>query len=190
MRVPKKILLPLISFSIISVASAAATSSAASDPSPQATFARPDQKLLDTMMGDWDVDYASYGEDGKVTHYAGTAQFTNILEGAAIQEIWTSDYKGRKAQPYGTTIEFYDGKRKQWTATWIYPAQGSHYSVAGGEIDGRLVLTGVDQEGVLQRWSSQDFAVDSFRGRFEVSKDGGKTWRLVGINQMTRHKAN
>jgi hypothetical protein len=27
-------------------------------------------------------------------------------------------------------------------------------------------------------------------GRFEVSKDGGKTWRLVGVNHMQRHGAH
>ena len=62
-------------------------------------------------------------------------------------------------------------------------------SLSESEVDGRIVLTGNDQEGVLQRWSNQDFRSDSFVGRFEVSKDGGKTWRLVGVNHMQRHKA-
>lgn len=153
------------------------------------TFSRPDKKLLDQMIGDWDVDYAIYDQNGNVKHYLGTASYTAILEGAAIQEIWTSDYHGRKTQPYGTTVEFYDAKRKKWTAMWIFPEQGMYFSVSGGVTDGRIVLTGNDQEGTLQRWSSQDFQGDSFTGRFEVSKDGGKTWHLAGVNHMQRQKA-
>lgn len=150
------------------------------------TYTRPDMKLLDHMIGDWDVDYAIYDEHGNVKHYLGTASYRWILDGAAIQEIWTSDYHGRKAQPYGMTVEFYDAKRKHWTAIWIFPEKGMHYSISGGEVNGRIVLTGNDQQGVLQRWSTGDFRDGSFTGRFEVSKDGGNTWRLVGVNRMQR----
>lgn len=160
----------------------------ASSVKSEPTFQRPEKKLLEQMIGDWDVDYAIYDEHGGVRHNLGTASYRWILDGAAIQEIWTSDYHGRKAEAYGTTLEFYDAKRQSWTAVWIYPDQSMYYSVGGGEVDGRIVLTGNDQQGVLQRWSSQDFQGDSFVGRFEISKDGGKTWRLVGVNHMQRHK--
>lgn len=150
---------------------------------------RPDRAILDRMIGNWNVDYAIYDEHGNVKHYLGTARYHWILDGAAIQEIWTSDYHGRKRQPYGTTIEFYDGTRHCWTAMWIFPEKGMYYSLSGGETDGSILLLGRDQEGVLQRWSTGDFRQDSFVGRFEISKDGGKTWRLVGINHMYRMKS-
>jgi hypothetical protein len=149
--------------------------------------ARPEQRLLNEMIGRWDVDYAIYDERGQVKHYLGTATYRWILEGAAIQVIWTSDYRGRQTQPYGTTLEFFDAARSRWTAIWIYPQKGMYYSLSGGETEGHIVLTGTDQEGLLQRWSNSDFRANSFVGRFEVSKDGGKTWRLVGVNQMRRH---
>ena len=47
-----------------------------------------------------------------------------------------------------------------------------------------------DDKGVMQRWSDEDFRSNSFVGRFEVSKDGGKTWRLVGLNHMQRQGAH
>ena len=62
-----------------------------------------------------------------------------------------------------------------------------YYSVSGGEAEGHIVLSGTDQDGLLQRWSNGEFRANSFVGRFDVSRDGGKTWRLVGINQMHRH---
>jgi hypothetical protein len=83
-------------------------------------------------------------------------------------------------------IDFYDAQHDRWTPIWIYPKQGQHYALSGGETDGRIVLAGRDQEGVLQRWSDGDFRGNTFIGRFEASKDGGKTWRLVGVNHMRK----
>lgn len=80
--------------------------------------------------------------------------------------------------------------RKRWTAIWIYPEKGMYYSPDGGEVAGSLVLTGSDREGMLQRWSAGNFRGDSFVGRFEVSKGGGKTWRLAGVNHMQRHETH
>lgn len=161
--------------------------SAAAAANPEQANRRPEQTLLDRLIGTWDVDYTIYDENGSVRHYLGTAVYQRILGGAAIQEIW-SDSHGRSTQPYGTTLEFFDGKRNRWTALWVYPQQGMYYSVSGGETGGRIVLTGEDQTGVMQRWSDEDFRSNSFTGRFEVSKDGGKTWRLVGVNHMQRHE--
>jgi hypothetical protein len=189
MKLLKHILLTML-FSSSFFATASAATAESATPKSEPAFSRPAKNLLDQLIGDWDVDYAIYDEKGGVKHYLGTANYRTILDGAAIQEIWTSDYHGQKAQPYGTTIEFYDNKRGRWTAMWIFPEQGVYFSVSGGEVDGRIVLTGNDQQGVLQRWSSQDFKADSFTGRFEISKDGGKTWRLVGVNAMQRHKAS
>jgi hypothetical protein len=165
------------------------TASAAPAATTEQTNHRPDQVLLDRLIGTWDVDYTIYDEHGAVRHYVGTAVYQRILDGAAIQEIW-SDSHGRSTQPYGTTLEFYDGKRNRWTALWIYPEQGMYYSVSGGQTGSRIVLTGEDQQGVMQRWTDEDFRTNSFVGLFDVSKDGGKTWRLVGVNHMQRHAAD
>ena len=43
---------------------AAATESSAAQPAQ--AFSRPDQKILDQMIGDWDVDYAIYDEHGNI----------------------------------------------------------------------------------------------------------------------------
>lgn len=169
---------------IVLLLASSGTPAARATNTPQATR-RPAQALLDRLIGTWDVDYAVYDEHGNVKHYLGAAKYRWILGGAAIEETW-SDYHGRQTQPYGTVIEFYDSKHDRWTAIWIYPEQGMYFAVSGGETDGRIVLTGRDQEGALQRWSDGDFRKDTFIGRFEVSRDSGKTWRLAGVNHMRR----
>jgi hypothetical protein len=54
--------------------------------------------------------------------------------------------------------------------------------------DGRIVLTGRDEASAIQRWSINDIQTDSSVWRFESSNDDGKTWRLLGVNQMRRRR--
>src|SRR5882724_11117498 len=107
----------------------------------------PESALFDRLVGTWDVSYEIYDKDGNVRRYSGQASYTWILDGGALQEVWTSDAHNKEPQPYGTTIGFYDGKRQCWTSVWIYPAQGMTTIVTGNEADGRIVLTGSDQAG-------------------------------------------
>lgn len=147
------------------------------------------RSLFGRLVGTWDVDYEIYGKDGTVRRYKGQAVYSWILDGGALQEIWTSDAHDKTPQPYSTTIDFYDKKRQSWTVVWIYPAQGVTTIVTGGETDGRILFTGRDQAGAMQRWSATDIQTDSFLWRYESSKDEGKSWQLLGVNHMHRHRA-
>jgi len=149
----------------------------------------PESSLFSRLVGTWDVSYELYDKNGGVRRYRGQVTYSWILDGGALQEIWTSDYHNKQPQPYGTTIDFYDSKRQRWTAVWIYPEQGMTTVVSGGEVDGRVVLTGPDEVGAIQRWSYSGIQSDTFVARFESSNDAGKTWRLLGVNQMRRHPA-
>jgi hypothetical protein len=60
--------------------------------------------------------------------------------------------------------------------------------VTGREEDGGIVLTRRDETGAIQRWSINDIQTDSFVWRFESSNDEGKTWRLLSVNHMRRHR--
>lgn len=148
----------------------------------------PGREMYDRFVGTWDVNYEIYDKDGRVRPYHGQATYNWILDGGAMQEVWTSDAHNKDPRPYGTTIDFYDGKRQLWTTVWIYPAQGMTTVVTGHEVDGGIVLTGRDEADAIQRWSINDIQTDSFVGRFESSNDEGKTWRLLGVNHMHRHR--
>ena len=145
--------------------------------------------LFDRLAGTWDVAYEIYDKDGTMRPYHGQVIYNRILNGGALQEVWTSDIHDKVPQPYGTTIGFYDAKHERWTAVWIFPAKGYTGIVSGGEEGGRILLTGRDDDGTLQRWSIDNIEADSFLFHFESSKDGGKTWRLLGLNRMHRHGA-
>lgn len=144
------------------------------------------RSLLDRLDGTWDVVYEIYTKDGGVRLYHGQAIYRRILDGGALEEIWTSDAKGSEAKPYSTTIGFRDAQSGIWTAVSIYPAKASVRTVSG-DADGRMVLIGRDPDGTVQRWSVTDVQRDSFDWRFDSSGDEGKTWRVLGINHMHRH---
>ncbi len=163
----------------------ATTATDAAADAPQTKL--PDKALLDQLIGTWDVDYELYGKDGKVRHVPGLVTYGWILDGGAIQETW-ADVDGQTVKPYGTTIEFRDEKQQLWTAIWVYPAASTPITiVTGGEVDGRVVLMGRDQDGAIQRWTTEDIQGDSFVARYESSKDGGKTWQALSVNRMHRH---
>jgi hypothetical protein len=167
-----------------STATDAATQSATSGPKTKA----PESALFNRLIGTWDVSYDLYDKDGKVRHLPGQVTYSWILDGGALQEIW-SDVDGKETKPYGTMISYQDVKRGRWTAIWIYPQASMTTLVSGNEVDGSVVLTGRDQDGAIQRWSIGDVQPNSFVSRYESSQDEGKTWRLLSVNRMRRHAA-
>src|SRR5229473_1280005 len=82
--------------------------------------------LFDRLAGTWDVTYDIYGKDGALSLYHGQVFYNRILNGDT---------------------------RQRWTAVYIFPAKGYSSIVSGGEADGRIVLTGRDPDGTMQRWS-------------------------------------
>jgi hypothetical protein len=174
--------MPILAVLLLSGASAFA----ADDSGKEVAAADGKSQVLEQLIGTWDVRYEFIDKTGKARTNRGQVHYSRILGGKAIQETWTSDSESPQPQPFGTTIDFYDATRQHWTAVWIYPAQGDMTVTNGGEIDGSFVLTGRDQSGALQRWSTSIVGPDTAIGRFEISRDDGKTWRQVGVNHMRR----
>jgi hypothetical protein len=147
----------------------------------------PQNALFDQLVGTWDVRYEFTDKNGKLRSNLGQVHYSWVLGGKALQEIWTSDSESKDLLPFGTTIDFYDLKRQRWTAVWIYPAEGMAMIMTGGDVNGSFVLTGHDQSGALQRWSTSVGQRDSIVIRAEISNDEGKTWRPMGVSYLQRH---
>jgi hypothetical protein len=170
-----------------------AASHGESHTAPRAAFLADKDAAIafhEQFIGTWDVSYEIYDKNGNIRHNLGQVVCSWIIPGQALQEVWSGDSHSRDFQPYGTTIGFLDQKHGQWTEVWIYPEQGMTTVVSGGEEHGGIVLTGRNAAGALERWSTIDIRPNSYVSRFEVSEDGGKTWRLVGVNHTTRHGSN
>lgn len=142
-------------------------------------------ELFDSFVGTWDVDYATLTPTGTWQRFKGELHFGWILDGYALQDVWTS-YGAAGGRTSGTTIRFYDPARKSWRVTFIAPTFQAVVQLEGGTEGGNIVLRGMDPDGSLLRWSFRDIHADSFTWWGERSRDGGATWRLEEENKMRR----
>ena len=86
-----------------------------------------------------------------------------------------------------TAVRFFDAKAKVWRVVFAAPTFGVISTLEGGaEGNDRIVLSGKDSDGSSLRWSFNNIRADSFTWRGEISRDGGKTWRLEEEHQLKR----
>ncbi|HEX7964079.1 MAG TPA: hypothetical protein VF651_00025 [Gammaproteobacteria bacterium] len=138
-------------------------------PAPAAPCSAPEYAQFDFWLGDWDVTNPA----GKP---AGHNRITKEYGGCVLQEHWTG-----AGGSVGSSFNIYDPVRKVWHQTWVDNG-GTLLEIEGGLKDGSMVMSGeqvqADGSKLLNRitWTPKDGAV---RQHWEVSSDGGKTWKTV-----------
>ena len=134
------------------------------------------QTLFDRFIGTWDCDYANFKEDGRTERSHGQVVFGWILDGRAVQDVWSwvDEDDPKKERKVGTTVRFFDSKTGKWRIVWISPEEGIIKTLAGGREGDRIVLEGTSDDGAAVRWSFNDIRPDSFVWRGEKSRDYAK----------------
>lgn len=135
--------------------------------------------LFGQFVGDWDILENRYlQDDGTWSKERGRIHWRWILEGRAVQDVWTSvNEETGKEIPWGTTVRFYDPRIDAWRSTWISPRQGVVQAFIGRKVGEEIVLERKNDEGCLAKWIFSEISGDSFRWRAEENRDG-KTWTL------------
>ncbi len=147
-------------------------------------------RTFDRFVGTWDCDYANFKEDGTIEHAKGEVIFGWVLDGRAVQDVWTwieKDSTGERK--LGTTVRFFDPKIGKWRIVWIDPVSYAIKILLGGAVGDRIVLEGTTDDGVRMRWSFNEIRNDSFIWRGEKSRDTGKTWLLTDEYHLKRRGA-
>lgn len=157
-------------------------------------------ELLGRLVGSWSIEYTFHSKDGKVKHGSGEYLAGWVMDGRAVQDIWTVDpHDGRQEREIYTSLHYFDAKSGTMYLTFIDPEHASpdYQPVARftGTVEGtsRIVLVTQDLSSKgdrTNRWSFSDIGPDSFTFRDEQSSDGGKTWRLLEEDHMTRRAAS
>jgi hypothetical protein len=113
-------------------------------------------RIFDRFVGRWDCDYTHFDEDGSVKErYPGHLTFGWILQGQALQDVWTGDTgDGRGERQIGTSIRFFDPGTDLWTVVWIMPEATAVVRVSGGR-DRRSHRAG----GRQRRWLATSLVV-------------------------------
>ena len=147
-------------------------------------------QTFDRLIGTWDADYAFYRDNGTVLHKKGELLFGWIMDGRAIQDLWIGyPTDGHKERTIGTTIRFFDTAKKQWRVVFVGPQSNYMVTMQGAPEGDRIVLRGVDSDGLLIRWTFSEISSSSFHWQGEKSHDGGKSWKVEEDHHMTRRSA-
>lgn len=144
-------------------------------------------RTFDRFVGTWDSEYTFYLADGRVSKKKGDIKFGWVLDGRAVQDIWTTyPTESGKERSSGTSFRFFDAKAGKWHVVFINPQYSYVVNVEGGQEGDRIVLRGADTDGNPIRWTFFDLAENSFSWHGEKSYDGGKTWKLEEDHRMRR----
>jgi hypothetical protein len=136
--------------------------------------------LFGQFVGDWDIlQDRILGADGTWITQRGELHWRWILGGRAVQDVWMmfDERKGR-AIPIGTTVRLYDPKIDAWHSIWISSEQQSVRAFVARQIGEEIVLDGRSPEGHAVKWVFSEITPNSFRWRWEETRDDGKTWEL------------
>lgn len=137
--------------------------------------------LYGWLIGDWAMDAVIPMADGGTHRGPGEISFAWVLEGRAIQDVWTVPEFF-----HGTTLRVYDPAIDSWHILWSDPLKQYYNRQIGRAHGADIVQLGKSDDGAHTRWSFREITADSFRWLGEVSTDGGATWRLQAEFQCRR----
>lgn len=128
-----------------------------------------EHRAFDFWLGEWEVT-----EDGE---RAGHNDIRRVAGGCALLESWRSARGGS-----GSSLNFYDPSDGRWHQVWV-GSSGSRLRLAGDRRGDAMVLSGErigsGGESIRDRitWTPREGGV--VRQLWEVSTDGGESWRTV-----------
>jgi hypothetical protein len=125
------------------------------------------------LVGRWELDCLHY--KGAAVSLKGQAHFGWVLEGRAVQDVWTMP-----GHMYGTTLRVWDASIGAWRISWKNPVHNHFEEQIGRRVGEEIVQVGMRGNGTPTRWRFTEIAPASFRWLGEALEPDGKTWRLEG----------
>lgn len=130
----------------------------------------PIRNQFDFWLGKWEV----FVDKEKVAE----SHIQRTLNGCMILE----SYKNLKSGYAGKSMNFYDGKQKQWIQIWT-DSEGNVSRYQGNKNGGKMYFSGTnnlrDGSQTLVRMEFSPLSEGSVQQLYEQSTDGGKTWETL-----------
>lgn len=151
-------------------------------------------ELFGQFIGNWEWCGFDYDAEGNKSETTGRWIFETVLNGKAIQDIFTFDNPdfqkdGKKFMEYGTTIR-YPVENDIWKSVWVGPMNKVIRIFDAKSVNNEIVLNSKDEKDDLIRWIFSNIRRNSFHWRGEKSSDNGKTWFLYEELNATRKDVN
>jgi hypothetical protein len=137
-------------------------------------------QLFGQFVGDWEItEWRTLEKDGSWAVGRGELHWRWILEGRAVQDVWsTFDQASGRMVPLGTTLRFYDSKIDAWQSLWISPVNHVARPFVGRPVGSEIVLEGKNAKGKSIRWIFSEISRDSFRWRAEEQQSSDSSWLM------------
>jgi hypothetical protein len=141
------------------------------------------------LVGRWELEVLHYWTDVRARGVKARVDFAWVLEGRAVQDVWTipPGQRGADLRMLGTTLRVWDPAIQAWRVTWINPLTGQRNDLVGRRIGKDVVQVG-SHEGTPIRWVFTDIEPDSFRWTGESLEPDGRTWALRGEFRARRRR--
>ena len=137
----------------------------------------PEYRQFDFWVGDWNVESsAAPGTTSRNT-------ITLVNDGCTLREEYTTPVGYA-----GTSLNFYDARRKAWHQTWI-DNQGGGLVLEGGLEGESMVLQSAGDSQTVQRIRWTKLEDGRVRQHWESTSDGGKTWATAFDGYYSRRPA-
>lgn len=151
----------------------------------------PELSLFGQFVGDWDItECRNLNADGTWTVERGRLHVRWILDGRAVQDVWTTiDESSGRSVPIGTTIRFYDPKTGAWSSTWISPVNGLVRTFAARAVGEEIVLESRNARNNPVRWIFSEIHPASFRWRAEELRSPPDGWVLYEEMHIARRSS-
>jgi hypothetical protein len=165
--------------------------------SADAPAPRDGQRDFDWMVGTWKADLKRLVNPltGSTTwvEFSGTQRTWAIWSGRGVMDEFTVDNQTTKAKVEGLTVRLYNPANQTWSIYWANATNGAFSlpPTVGRWKDGRGEF--YDHEELNGRWILVRYVwsdVTPTSAHFEqaFSEDGGKTWEVNWISNITRVK--
>jgi len=140
-------------------------------------------KAFDFWVGDWEANWI----DANGNMIIGSNLIAKELDGKVIRETFTDPSTGF----LGTSISVYSPADSSWHQAWADNSGG--YINFKGIVDEGVRIFQTDpvkngDDSIVRRMMFYNIQADSFDWDWEVSKDGGETWKLAWKIKYLRKK--
>lgn len=140
--------------------------------------------LFGQFIGDWEIDSQWFIPNGLTPTGKGEIHFGWILNGTAIQDVWSGHVDnpppGFPSTGFGTTIRFYDPELDALRIIWIAPVGSIIQTFVARPVGDEIVLEGMTIDGKYpERWILSEITPQSFHWRSVESYDDGKSWQIT-----------
>ena len=146
---------------------------------------------FDRFIGTWDCDYANFKDDGTTERSHGQVVFGWILDGRAVQDVWSwvDEMIRKRSERLERRFDSSTARQENGASFGFHRKRESSRHWPAGERATGSCWKGLSDDGAAVRWSFNDIRPDSFVWRGEKSRDYGKSWKPTGEYQMRRSKA-